>query len=377
MSAKKRIAVVEDNAPQRLILTRLLEQQYEIAAFASGEDFLAARPEMDCLLLDIEMPGLDGYEICRRFRAEHRPEGVPVLFVSGHDTPPERIAAYEAGGDDFITKPISAQELLHKVNMLAGRGDRMRELEARSQAAQQVAFAAMSSMGDLGAVLEFMRRSATATDYETLAGLLHDAMQTWGLDGIVEVRGRSGKCDRLSGDLASPLQASILDNLRQMGRIFELGSRAVLNYGHVSLLVHNLPTKDVDKVGRLRDHLALLAEAADIRVTALDADAERQQQRHGANTSLESLRQAIERATLRSRENRVHLQQHTLDLLGNLERSLGTLGLTDIQESYVRDSVREGADDLLRHFDEARFIEGDFDEAIRYLQQIVDGSVGR
>ncbi|MBL8998829.1 MAG: hypothetical protein JNL44_16060, partial [Gemmatimonadetes bacterium] len=64
------------------------------------------------------------------------------------------------------------------------------------------------------AVLEFMRRSATATDYETLAGLLHDAMQTWGLDGIVEVRGRSGKCDRLSGDLASPLQASILDNLR-------------------------------------------------------------------------------------------------------------------------------------------------------------------
>jgi CheY-like chemotaxis protein len=297
-----------------------------------------------------------------------------VLFVSGHDTAPERIAAYEAGGDDFITKPISAQELLHKVAMLADRGGRIRELEARSLAAHQIAFAAMTSMGDLGAVLDFMRRSAVATDYATLADLLVDAMNTWGLHGIAEVRGSAGKCDRPSGELASPLQASILDNLRQMGRIFELGSRAVLNYDHVSLLVHNLPTEDSGKVGRLRDHLALLAEAADIRVTALDAEAERLQQRHGATTSLESLQQAIERATLRSRDNRVHLQQHALDLLGNLDRSLGTLGLTDIQESYVRESVRAGADDLLSHFDEARFIEGDFDEAIRYLQHIVDGS---
>ena len=79
------------------------------------------------------------------------------------------------------------------------------------------------------------------------------------------------------------------------------------------------------------------------------------------------------RATVRSRENRVRLQQHAFDLLGNLDRSLGTLGLTDIQESYVRDSVREGADDLLRHFDEARFIEGDFDEAVRRLQHLTDG----
>ena len=63
------------------------------------------------------------------------------------------------------------------------------------------------------------------------------------------------------------------------------------------------------------------------------------------------------RAAQRSRDNREHLQQHAFDLLGNLERSLGNMGLTDIQESYVRDTVRAGADELLRHFDEARFIE--------------------
>ena len=68
----------------------------------------------------------------------------------------------------------------------------------------------------------------------------------------------------------SPLQASVLQSMRDIGRIFEMGSRAIINYSHVSLLVENLPTQDPDKVGRLRDHLAVLAESADIRIAALD-----------------------------------------------------------------------------------------------------------
>jgi len=124
-------------------------------------------------------------------------------------------------------------------------------------------------------------------------------------------------------------------------------------------------------VGRLRDHLALLAEAADIRVGAYEARTERLQQRDSATASLKTLQQAIERAAQRSRDNREHMQQHAFDLLGNLERSLGNMGLTDIQEGYVRDTVRAGADDLLRHFDEARFIESDFDDALHRLHDIV------
>ncbi len=374
MSQKMRVTVVEDNPPQRLILTRLLEPRYSVQAFASGADFFAASPQTDCLLLDIEMPGMNGYEVCRRFRAEHPGNHVPVLFVSGHDTAPERLDSYEAGGDDFITKPIAAAELLLKVETLTARADRLRELEARSQAAQQIAFTAMSSMGDLGAILDFMRHSAVASDYATLAQQLLDAMQAWGLRGVAEVRGRSGKCDRPSDEFSSPLQISVLDNLRQMGRIFELGSRAIVNYEHVSLLVHNLPTDDPDKVGRLRDHLALLAEAADIRVKGLDTLAERLAQRNLATTSLNSLRTAVERAADRSRNNRIHLQEHAFDLLGNLQRSLESMGLTEIQADYIRDAVRVGADDLLRHFDEARFIEDDFEAAVRQLENLAGGN---
>lgn len=374
MSDRKNLAVVEDNAPQRLILTRLLEPHYAVRAFASGDEFFAAAPPTDCLLLDIEMPGMNGYDVCRRFRAGDPESHVPVLFVSGHDTAPERLAAYEAGGDDFIIKPIAAKELLLKVETLTARANHLRELEARSQAAQQIAFTAMSSMGDLGAILDFMRHSAAATDYATLAQRLLDAMHAWGLRGVAEVRGQAGKFDRPSDEFSSPLQISVLDNLRQMGRIFELGSRAIVNYEHISLLVHNLPTEDPDKVGRLRDHLALLAEAADTRVMALDTMAERLRQRNLATASLDSLQTAVSRAAERSRSNRIHLQEHAFDLLGNLQRSLESMGLTSIQTDYIRDAVREGADDLLRHFDEARFIEDDFEGAVRQLEHFADSS---
>ena len=235
MNEENRIAIVEDNAPQRLILTRLLEAGHAVQAFASGDEFLAAQPDVDCVLLDIEMPGLDGYEVCRRLRTRASGLACPCFCLRPRYRP-ERLTAYEAGGDDFITKPISAQELLHKVSTLIARSRQLRELEAHSQAAQQVAFAAMSSMGDLGAVLEFMRRSAAAEDLATLARLLLDAMHACGLRGIAEVgqqrslRLRVGRSRDPAAGLGSRQSASDGTHLRvRLARRSEL--RACLPAG--------------------------------------------------------------------------------------------------------------------------------------------------
>src|SRR5574343_869449 len=142
-----RVAVVEDNPPQRMIVTRLLEKEYIIEAFASGGDFLASEAKFDAVLLDIEMPDLSGYDTCRHFRDQARGAETPVIFVSAHDTPPERVAAYEAGGDDFVTKPIASHELNHKLRSAIEHCERVRALTSETSAAQQVAFTAMVSMG--------------------------------------------------------------------------------------------------------------------------------------------------------------------------------------------------------------------------------------
>lgn len=113
-----RLFVVEDEAEYREILTNLLEEiGYEVYAFTKGVDALAAAPETppDLLLLDINMPGMDGYEVCERFKADERLKDIPVIFISGLTDTQNIIHALRSGGVDYITKPFRIEEVLARV----------------------------------------------------------------------------------------------------------------------------------------------------------------------------------------------------------------------------------------------------------------------
>jgi CheY-like chemotaxis protein len=370
MSDLPHVAVVDDNKLQRLILTRLLESEYRINAFASGDELLANPHAFDAILLDIEMPGRNGYEVCRLLRAKPESAQTPIIFVSSHDTAPERVAAYEAGGDDFVTKPIAVDELRYKLTGIIEHRHQLHMLADQSSAAQQVAFTAMSSMGDLGVVIEFLRTSTLARDYPAIADQLLKAMQAWNLRGAVQIRGHGGSLERTSDGTMSPLQSSVLETLRDIGRIFEMGSRAIINYQHVSLLVENLPTHDPDKVGRLRDDLAVLAESADMRIAGLDAMNERDQQKFGIVDALAELRLALARVSEQTRSNRLVGQNMVLESMEQIAHTLGTLGLTENQQNYVDDLIKETQDESRQYFDEAANLDTEFSELLRRLEKL-------
>lgn len=365
-----RIAVVEDNPPQRMIVTRLLEKEYTIEAFDSGAAFLASAAKFDAVLLDIEMPELNGYDTCRRFRDQPRGSETPVIFVSAHDTPPERVAAYEAGGDDFVTKPIAAHELNHKLRSAIEHQERVRSLTSQSSDAQRVAFAAMISMGDLGVVIEFLRKSAQATSYSAIAARLIAAMKAWGLRGAVQVRGRHEQVDLNAEGPMSAMQAAVLEKLRDIGRIFELGTRAIINFEHVSLLVENLPVDDPEKVGRLRDHLAVLAESADMRTAALDAVNERSQQKLAVEATLAELQNAMQQINSRAAGGLRKSQTDLLESIEELGRTISTLGLTESQAGYLDDLVRHTEEEARGHFDTVAQSDSEFTEVFNRLQRL-------
>ncbi|MBP5985933.1 MAG: response regulator [Azonexus sp.] len=365
-----RVAVVEDNPPQRMIMTRLLEKEYSIEGFDSGAAFLASDAMFDAVLLDIEMPDLNGYDTCRRFREQSRGGETPVIFVSAHDTTPERVAAYEAGGDDFVTKPIAAHELNHKLRSAIEHRERVRALTSESSTAQQVAFTAMISMGDLGVVIEFLRKSALATSYSVIAARLIAAMKAWGLQGAVQVRGRHEQVNLNAEGPMSAMQAAVLEKLRDIGRIFEMGSRAVINFEHVSLLVENLPVEDPDKVGRLRDHLAVLAESADMRTAALDATNERAQQKLAVEATLAELQNAMQHIAARTSGGLRKSQTNLLESIEQLARTLATLGLTETQTGYLDDLVRHAEEDAHGYFDAVAQSDSEFTEVLNRLQRL-------
>ena len=113
--------IVDDDPRNICILEELLCDDYSISTAENGEQALSIIDEVqpDILLLDIMMPGIDGYEVCSRVKASEATMNIKVILVSGKAMPEERIRGYESGADDFVIKPFDIDELSAKINVFA------------------------------------------------------------------------------------------------------------------------------------------------------------------------------------------------------------------------------------------------------------------
>ena len=122
MNEPIKIMIVDDESDIRTIVRILLESKgYHIIEKACGEDAVACCrecPDIDLIIMDIMMPGMDGIEACRQIRQN---SVVPVLFLSAKTQDADKFAAYTTGGDDYLVKPFSQNELFLKVDSLLRR----------------------------------------------------------------------------------------------------------------------------------------------------------------------------------------------------------------------------------------------------------------
>ena len=119
MSAMATTIMIVDDEPRNLdeLDAMLRRSHYDVAAFPRGDLALAAAPQVmpDLALVDIRMPEMDGYEVCRRFRQDTRLKDIPVLLLSTLSEPRDKILAFKAGAVDHLPKPLSEAEVLARV----------------------------------------------------------------------------------------------------------------------------------------------------------------------------------------------------------------------------------------------------------------------
>ena len=121
MRTPPRILIVDDNATNvKVLQTRLASEGYEIVTAADGEEGLAAARQQlpDLILLDVMMPKLDGFEVCRRLRADAQFPFTPIIMVTAMADSKDVIAGLEAGGDEYLTKPIDQAALAARVRSM-------------------------------------------------------------------------------------------------------------------------------------------------------------------------------------------------------------------------------------------------------------------
>ena len=123
LSANADILIVDDTPANLNVLSAILGKRgYRVRPAINGALALKAAQKAapDLILLDVQMPGLDGYEVCRQLKADAQTRAIPVIFISALDDVLDKVEAFQVGGVDYITKPFQIEEVLARVeNQLA------------------------------------------------------------------------------------------------------------------------------------------------------------------------------------------------------------------------------------------------------------------
>lgn len=124
------VVVIADDEPDIVGLVELWlsEEGFETHAAATGEEALRLVAEVrpDVLLLDVMLPDMDGFEVCKRLRADHRTAPLPVVMLTARAMTADRIAGLTAGADDYVTKPVEPEELVARVRTTLRRARELR-----------------------------------------------------------------------------------------------------------------------------------------------------------------------------------------------------------------------------------------------------------
>jgi two-component system alkaline phosphatase synthesis response regulator PhoP len=193
-----RILVVEDEQDvAELIRYNLVKEGYDVLLVADGADALKRAREIrpEVILLDIMVPQLNGWEVCRRLKQDAETRGIAVIMVTGRVEEGDKVLGFEMGADDYVTKPFSPRELVARVKAVARRGkdartgDRKHHLKAGDLEIDRHRFEV---------TLKGQRVDLTPKEFELLAAMVGTPGRVfgreelldlvWGEDGFVEPR---------------------------------------------------------------------------------------------------------------------------------------------------------------------------------------------
>lgn len=333
---KTKLLVIDDDDFSAIQIEGLVGNDFEVEHAATGRAGIEAAEKSlpGMILMDVEMPEMDGYATCSALKGIAATQDIPVIFLSAHSDADDRLKGYTAGGEDFIAKPFVPEELRHKIAIVIG--NRAKHAQLASQART-----AISNMNDISVVLGFLREICGVSDNPPLAAAVLHTLRGYDLEASVQLRDRNGTFSQTTQGDCSPLEESVLTNMATCAPIVDLGARSAFNFEHVSIIIKNMPREDAERCRRLKDSVSMIAEATDIHIRSLDVLFE-------AIDRGDTFMRIIQRNAriMRDVERHLHAQrdesaQILNNLVKNIEESFYRLGLSDSQEEFLQNVTRD------------------------------------
>lgn len=355
------LLIVDDDIDSCVLLGAILEGQYQLHYCMNGEqaqEFLQHyQPAL--ILLDIALPGLSGYDLCRQIRLSPKTEHIPVLFLSGHQRMEDRLMAYEVGGNDFIGKPFFNQELERSISHIISSQQESANLRAQLDTTRSMAMKAMSNLGELGSLLSFLHDGFRTDNYASLARALLAFCQHSELDASVRICGSEDDFFLSTNGLASPVARSVFDDIDPLDlrRNWQVGRTEVVHCASITLLLPGFAEQCGERAERLREHLLLAVEAAAARVDALDAASASSRQYRQLCQLAQQAESALKTVDNLQQQQRLMATTILGEMLTEMEQAMARLQLSKEQENIVSLSMHTAVDRVFKLYDQGLAIE--------------------
>lgn len=335
----KNIILAVDDEPFNLeIMEEILSEEYRYFSAQSGPECLEVVGSMkpNVILLDVSMPDMDGYEVCRRLKADESTQHIPVMFVSARGALDERIEGYNAGGEDYIVKPFAREELEAKLKGLFKTQDHQKALESQVEQATEMAFSAMSNSSEVGIVMQFVEKTKELHSVDDLCKATFETLAAYGLSASLELRLDDAHAQHFcSTGQVSPIVTELFDLLKHKGRIYSFEPRMMINYPKLSILLLNMPQGDADKLGRLRDHLCFIASSAEQCLNAILTEQQLARQKIALKQTIMMIKARFEHLARTVRQSHIDNEEIFKQLQEHFEMQIPTMGLDEDQELYI------------------------------------------
>ena len=350
-----RVLVVDDVLPNlKLLEARLSAEYFEVLTATSGPEAIAIceKGQCDIVLLDVMMPGMDGFEVCGRLKGQIATAHLPIVLVTALDQPADRVRGLEAGADDFLTKPIDELALIARVRSLA----RLKVVvdELRNRAATTVALGMLAPFaspnaddGRRGRILIVDDRASSAERLAQALGSHHNVhIEPDAHEALFKAAEDNIDLIVVSLGLKGYDGLRLCSQIRSLERTRNLPILAIADLEDRQRVLRGLELGVNDYLSRPVDRNELLARVR----TQL-------RQKRYADSLREKVQQSIELALfdpLTGLNNRRFLENHLATMLDNarVRRTPLTLMILDIDHfKLVNDTYGHGAgDEVLKSF---------------------------
>jgi CheY-like chemotaxis protein len=371
--------IVDDDDFSLKLLELAFVQTCKLEFFSTAEACLARLNEDGCVppdlfLLDVDLPGMNGYALCRQIQQRPGLEKALAIFISGYDNIGARLEGYDAGGIDYVVKPYNMAELKKKVGSARHLSVDRLSLNDRLQESKLMNLMVLSNMGEYAVLIAFLRALNDCANPRALLDSLFNLLQAFQLQCAVQLRLPGFETTLSKNGENIPLEVAVINHVRGMERIFEFKMRAVYNFEHLTILINNLPHHDQDLCGRLRDHIAIAAECADAKLKSLQIKAEHTQAKDTAADLLSALQSTVENFDHKYVQARSSGSSLTQDLFDELAGAFSSLGLSEVQEARIQNIVQAKAFGLAEIYDFSNETQGALTEIAERLAGILNPS---